>query len=137
VSTQALETDAPTWTIAQIAEEFGVTRRTLRFYEDQGLITPERRGTQRLFRPRDRVRVALVLRGKRLGFSLEEIRRIIDMYDAEPGEVGQLHYLIEQVERRRAELLQRQRDIEETLAELDEVQRRCEEDLAQLQPGRG
>jgi DNA-binding transcriptional MerR regulator len=132
---QAPETDVPTWTIAQIAEEYGVTHRTLRFYEDEGLITPERRGTQRLFRPRDRVRVALVLRGKRLGFSLDQIRRIIDMYDAEPGEVGQLHYLIEQVERRRAELLQRQRDIEETLAELNVVQRRCEEDLARLRPG--
>jgi DNA-binding transcriptional MerR regulator len=132
---QATETDGRTRTIAQIAKEFGVTHRTLRFYEDQGLISPERRGTQRLFRPRDRVRVALVLRGKRLGFSLEEIRRIIDMYDAEPGEVGQLHYLIEQVERRRAELLLRQRDIEETLAELNDVQRRCEEDLARLQPG--
>jgi DNA-binding transcriptional MerR regulator len=134
VSTQAPETEVRTRTIAQIAAEFGVTHRTLRFYEDQGLISPLRRGTQRLFRPRDRVRVALVLRGKRLGFSLEEIRRIIDMYDAEPGEVGQLHYLIEQVQRRRAELLQRQRDIEETLAELDTVQRRCEEDLDRLQP---
>jgi DNA-binding transcriptional MerR regulator len=132
---QATDGDVHTWTIAQIAAEFDVTHRTLRFYEDQGLITPLRRGTQRIFRPRDRVRLALVLRGKRLGFSLEEIRRIIDMYDAEPGEVGQLHYLIEQVERRRAELLQRQRDIEETLTELDEVQRRCEEDLDRLQPG--
>jgi DNA-binding transcriptional MerR regulator len=132
---QATEAEGRTRTIAQIAEEFGVTHRTLRFYEDQGLVSPERRGTQRLFRPRDRVRVALVLRGKRLGFSLEEIRRIIDMYDAEPGEVGQLHYLIEQVERRRADLLQRQRDIEETLAELDDVQRRCKEDLGRLQPG--
>jgi DNA-binding transcriptional MerR regulator len=132
---QATDDDVRTWTIAQIAAEFDVTHRTLRFYEDQGLITPSRQGTQRIFRPRDRVRLALVLRGKRLGFSLEEIRRIIDMYDAEPGEVGQLHYLIEQVERRRAELLQRQRDIEETLTELDEVQRRCEEDLDRLQPG--
>ena len=134
MSTQAPETDLRTWTIAQIAAEFGVTHRALRFYEDEGLVSPERRGTQRIFRPRDRVRVALVLRGKRLGFSLDEIRRIIDMYDAEPGEVGQLHYLIEQVERRRAELLQRQRDIEETLGELDDVQRRCQEDLGRLQP---
>ena len=122
------------WTIAQIAAEFDVTHRTLRFYEDEGLITPERRGTQRLFHPRDRVRLALVLRGKRLGFSLEEIRRIIDMYDAEPGEIGQLHYLIEQVGRRRTELLQRQRDIEQTLTELDEVERRCLADLDRLQP---
>ena len=127
--------DPDRWTIAQVAEEFDVTHRTLRFYEDQGLITPERRGQQRIFRPRDRVRLALVLRGKRLGFSLEEIRRIIDMYAAEPGEVGQLHYLLEQVNRRRTELVQRQRDIEQTLAELDEVQRRCEQDLRRLAPG--
>lgn len=129
-----MQAPAETWTIAQIAAEFDVTHRTLRFYEDQGLITPLRQGTQRLFRPRDRVRVELVLRGKRLGFSLEEIRRIVDMYDAEPGEVGQLHYLLEQVDRRRMELQQRQRDIEQTLAELDEVQRRCLADLRRLEP---
>jgi DNA-binding transcriptional MerR regulator len=129
-----VQAPAETWTIAQIAADFDVTHRTLRFYEDQGLITPLRQGTQRIFRPRDRVRVELVLRGKRLGFSLDEIRRIIDMYDAEPGEVGQLHYLLEQVDRRRLELQQRQRDIEQTLAELDDVQRRCLADLRRLEP---
>lgn len=121
-----------TWTIAQIAAEFGVTHRTIRFYEDQGLISPERRGTQRVFHPRDRVRLALVLRGKRLGFDLGQIRRIVDMYDQEPGEAGQLRYLLDQIAERRAELEQRRRDIELTLAELDDVERRCRTALAAL-----
>jgi DNA-binding transcriptional MerR regulator len=118
-----------TWTIGELAVEFGVTHRTIRFYEDQGLITPERRGTARVFHPRDRVRLALVLRGKRLGFDLSEIRRIVDMYDQEPGEDGQLRYLLEQIAARRTELEQRRRDIETTLAELDDVERRCRDAL--------
>ena len=124
--------DNRSWTIAELAEEFGVTLRTIRFYEDRGLVTPRRRGQQRVFSPRDRVRLGLVLRGRRLGFSLDEIAKIVDMYDAEPGEVGQLRYLLEQIARRRAELEQRRRDIEQTLAELDEVEARCRADLMQL-----
>lgn len=122
----------PIWSITELAEEFAVTLRTIRFYEDRGLITPERRGTTRVFHARDRIRLALVLRGKRLGFSLEQISHIVGMYDAEPGEVGQLQYLLEQIATRRAELELRRRDIEETLAELDQVERRCHEDLAAL-----
>jgi DNA-binding transcriptional MerR regulator len=122
----------PSWTIAELAAEFGVTLRTIRFYEDRGLITPERRGQQRVFGPRERVRLELILRGKRLGFSLDEIAKIVDMYDAEPGEVGQLRYLLEQIARRRLELEQRRRDIEQTLAELDKVEARCRADLVQL-----
>jgi DNA-binding transcriptional MerR regulator len=106
-----------------------VTHRTIRFYEDRGLLTPERAGTRRVYHPRDRVRLALVLRGKRLGFDLAEIARIVDMYDQEPGEEGQLRYLLEQIERRRAELEQRRRDIDQTLAELEVVERRCRETL--------
>jgi DNA-binding transcriptional MerR regulator len=121
-----------TWTIADLAEEYGVTLRTIRFYEDRGLLTPERRGTTRVFHPRDRVRLELILRGKRLGFSLGEIATIVDMYDAEPGEAGQLRYLLEQIDVRRTELEQRRKDIDETLAELDEVERRCREDLRAL-----
>ena len=121
-----------TWTIAEVAEDFDVTLRTIRFYEDRGLITPERRGTARVFHPRDRVRLELVLRGKRLGFSLDEIARIVDMYDAEPGEVGQLAYLLEQIDVRRAELQQRRRDIEASLTELDDVERRARADLRRL-----
>ncbi|HEY0475804.1 MAG TPA: MerR family DNA-binding protein, partial [Kribbella sp.] len=97
-----------------------------------GLLTPERRGTVRVYHPRDRVRLGLILRGKRLGFSLDEIATIVDMYDAEPGEEGQLVYLLEQIGSRRAELEQRRRDIDETLAELAEVERRCETDLSTL-----
>lgn len=122
----------PTWTIARLAEEFGVTLRTIRFYEDRGLLNPERRGTQRIFHSRDRVRLALVLRGKRLGFSLDEIATIVDMYDAAPGEVGQLRYLLDQIDARRAELEQRRRDIEASLTELAEVEARCREDLERL-----
>jgi len=128
----ASQAPEPTWSITELAEEFDVTLRTIRFYEDRRLITPERRGTTRIFHARDRIRLALVLRGKRLGFSLEQISHIIGMYDAEPGETGQLHYLLEQIATRRAELELRRRDIEETLAELAEVERRCREDLAAL-----
>lgn len=126
-------TTRTTWTIAQIAEEFGVSHRTVRYYEDKGLITPERRGTARIFHPRDHVRLALILRGKRLGFPLDEIRRIVDMYDEQPGEVGQLSYLLSQIGDRRAELEQRRRDVDAALAELDELERRCQDDLAALQ----
>ncbi|HEX2806578.1 MAG TPA: MerR family DNA-binding transcriptional regulator [Kineosporiaceae bacterium] len=123
------------WTIAEVAAEFGVTHRTVRFYEDQGLISPERRGTARMFHPRDRVRLALVLRGKRLGFDLGQIRRIVDMYGQAPGEAGQLRYLLEQIADRRADLEQRRRDIEVTLTELDDVERRCRATLARLGGG--
>lgn len=122
----------PTWSITELAQEFGVTLRTIRFYEDRGLVSPERRGTSRVFHPRDRVRLALVLRGRRLGFSLDEIATIVDMYDAEPGEAGQLRYLLEQIDVRRTDLEQRRKDIDETLAELDEVESRCREDLRRL-----
>ncbi len=121
-----------TWTITEVASEYDVTLRTVRHYEDLGLISPERRGTARVFHQRDRVRLALILRGRRLGFSLDEIATIINMYDAEPGEVGQLTYLVDQIAVRRTELEQRRTDIDETIAELDEVERRCRHDLAEL-----
>jgi DNA-binding transcriptional MerR regulator len=121
-----------TWTIAEMAAEFGVTTRTVRHYEDLGLISPERRGTARVFHPRDRVRLALILRGRRLGFSLDEIATIVNMYDAEPGEAGQLAYLVEQITIRRAELHQRRADIDQTLAELADLECRCRADLAAL-----
>lgn len=125
-------TDGRTWTIAELADEHGITLRTIRHYEDLGLLSPERRGTTRVFRYRDRVRLALILRGRRLGFSLDEIATIVNMYDEQPGEAGQLRYLLEQIEVRRHDLEQRRRDIEQTLAELDEVEARCREDLTRL-----
>ncbi|WP_328996625.1 MerR family DNA-binding transcriptional regulator [Kribbella sp. NBC_01245] len=127
-----MSADSRTWSIAELAAEYDVTLRTIRFYEDRGLLTPERRGTVRVYHPRDRVRLGLILRGKRLGFSLDEIATIVDMYDAEPGEKGQLAYLLDQITSRRTELEQRRRDIDETLAELAEVERRCQADLHAL-----
>ena len=124
--------DARTWSIAELAAEYDVTLRTIRFYEDRGLLTPERRGTVRVYHPRDKVRLGLILRGKRLGFSLDEIATIVDMYDAEPGEEGQLVYLLDQIGTRRADLEQRRLDIDETLRELAEVERRCQADLKAL-----
>lgn len=121
-----------TWTIAELAEEYDVTLRTIRHYEEVGLLSPERRGTSRVFHGRDRIRLALILRGKRLGFSLDEISTIVNMYDEQPGEAGQLRYLLDQIEVRRAGLAQRRRDIEDTLSELDAVERRCREDLSRL-----
>ena len=123
-----------TWSITELAQEFGVTLRTLRHYEDVGLLSPERRGSRRVFHPRDRVRLQLILRGRRLGFSLPEIRTIVNMYDEQPGEAGQLHYLLEQIEVRRAELDRLRRDIDDTWRELDEVADRCRQDLAALPP---
>jgi len=120
------------WTIAQIAAEFDVTHRTVRHYEDLSLITPERRGTTRIYHRRDRTRLALILRGKRLGFPLEEIRTIIDLYDTPRGKAGQLEYAIAQSHVRRAELEARRRDIDESLAELAAFEASCQADLDRL-----
>jgi DNA-binding transcriptional MerR regulator len=121
-----------TWSIAQVAAEFGVTHRTVRHYEDIGLIAPERHGTRRVFRRRDRTRLALILRGKRLGFPLEEIRTIIDLYDAPRGKTSQLEYAIAQARKRRVDLEERRRDIDESLAELGAFEASCQADLDRL-----
>jgi DNA-binding transcriptional MerR regulator len=121
-----------TWTISQLADEYGVTLRTLRHYEELGLLAPQRVGAGRVYHQRDRIRLELILRGKRLGFSLPEIRTIVNMYDEPPGEAGQLQYLLDQIEVRRGELAQLRRDIDHTLEELDRVEARCREDLAAL-----
>ena len=130
--TPAGSIDDPTWSITELADEHDVTLRTLRHYEDIGLLSPERRGTTRVFHNRDRIRLALILRGRRLGFSLDEIATIVNMYDEQPGEAGQLEYLLDQIGVRRAELAQRRRDIEETLHDLDQVEQRCRDDLEAL-----
>lgn len=121
-----------TWTITELAGDFGVTLRTLRHYEDVGLLFPERRGTARVFHQRDRIRLELILRGKRLGFTLPQVATIVNMYDDQPGEAGQLQYLIDQIDVRRDELEQRRRDIDDILAELAEVEARCRADLSRL-----
>jgi|EP01132_Coremiostelium_polycephalum_P007042 DNA-binding transcriptional MerR regulator len=120
------------YSITELTREFGVSTRTLRFYEDEGLIHPVRRGRTRLFRPSDRHLLKQILRGKRLGFSIAEIHEIVQMYREPPGEMGQLHLLMKRVEEKRGDLRQKRRDIEETLAELDQVEEACIERLAEL-----
>lgn len=127
-----MATEPDTWTIAQVADDFGVTHRTIRHYEDLGLIAPERRGQQRLYHRRDRTRLGLILRGKRLGFPLEEIRTIIDLYDAPRGRASQLEYVLGQIDERRADLEQRRRDLEDALKELDAFEESCRADLARF-----
>jgi DNA-binding transcriptional MerR regulator len=123
------------YTITELTREFGVSTRTLRFYEDEGLIHPERRGRTRLFRPADRRLILEILRGRRIGFTIAEIRDIIKVYKDPPGEVGQLEMLMTKVSEKREELRQKRRDIEETLAELDNVEEACLTRLAEIGVG--
>ncbi|HSP59519.1 MAG TPA: MerR family DNA-binding protein [Ornithinimicrobium sp.] len=129
--------DEPTWTIAQMADDYGVTHRALRHYEHLGLVDPEREGQRRVYRRRERTRLALILRGRRLGFSLEEISTILGMYDDQPGEAGQLRYLLDQIGDRRADLERRRRDVEESLRELEDLERRCSADLDRMTAHQG
>ena len=127
--------DDPTqeqFSISQLSQEFDVTTRAIRFYEDEGLLEPRRQGRQRVYSSRDRVRLKLILRGKRLGFSLSEIGDIIDMYDSEPGEVGQLQYFIEKISVRRKTLKQQRDDIDVTLKELDSIEKQCRKSITRL-----
>ncbi len=123
------------YTITELTREFGISTRTIRFYEDEGLINPMRRGRTRLFRQSDRRLLSFILRGKRLGFSIAEIREIMQMYKSPPGEEGQLKLLMNRVTEKRAELEQKRRDIEETLAELDQVEEASLARLAELGVG--
>ncbi|WP_297839083.1 MerR family DNA-binding transcriptional regulator [uncultured Roseibium sp.] len=125
------------YTITQLTQEFDITTRTLRFYEAQGLVSPTRRGRQRLYTPGDRTRIKLILRGKRLGFSLNEIKEMIEMYGSAPGETGQLRLLLDRIAARRAELLEKQRDIELTLVELDDVEAGAKARMVELETGLG
>ncbi|MDN2567520.1 MerR family DNA-binding transcriptional regulator [Aquibium sp. A9E412] len=120
------------YSITELTREFDISTRTLRFYEDEGLVHPMRRGRTRLFRPSDRHLVRQILRGRRLGFSIAEIREIIQMYKTPPGEVGQLKLMIQRIEEKREELRQKRRDLEETIDELDQAEESCVERLAEL-----
>ncbi|MRR49466.1 MAG: MerR family DNA-binding transcriptional regulator [Rhodocyclaceae bacterium] len=118
-----------TFTITELAREFGLTARAIRHYEDQGLIAPRREGQQRIYSKRDRTRLRLTLRGKRLGFSLAEIKDLINMYDTAP-ESSQLERLLAGLARRREILKQQREDIEIVLREIDTYERQCLDILA-------
>ena len=120
-----------TWTISELAREFDITPRTIRFYEDQGIVSPAREGRNRIFGPRDRTRLKLALRGKRLGLQLSEILTLIDMYDG-PGDTEvQLRQYLSVLEQHRVTLEQQRRDIDDTLQEINEQERQCRALLAQ------
>jgi DNA-binding transcriptional MerR regulator len=123
------------YSITELTREFGISTRTLRFYEDEGLIHPERRGRTRLFRPADRRLIQEILRGRRIGFTIAEIREIIQVYKDPPGELGQLQLLMSRVEEKREELRQKRKDIDDTLTELDNVEEACLTRLAEIGVG--
>ncbi len=117
------------YSISDLAREFGVTTRTIRFYEEKGLVHPRREGQKRIYSTADRVRIKLILRGKRIGMSLQESAEIIDLYDPTHNNEEQLHSLIATVRQKRERLQQQKRDIDDMLQGLDEVQSLCEQAL--------
>jgi|SRR5690606_28911684 len=123
------------YTITELTREFGVSTRTLRFYEDEGLLHPERRGRTRLFRTADRRLLQEILRGRRIGFTINEIREIIKVYKEPPGELGQLKLMMKRIDEKRDELRQKRKDIEETLEELDNAEEACLTRLAEIGVG--
>ncbi|WP_270657246.1 MerR family transcriptional regulator [Aeromonas sp. Y293-4] len=124
-----------TYSISELAHEFDVTPRTIRYYEDEGLLTPLREGQTRIYSHRDKIRLKLTLRGKRLGFSLAEIRELFDMYDTDKSSKTQLHSMIQLIEARRGALRQQLEDIQMVMAELEAAEQRCVNSLNSLKTG--
>jgi DNA-binding transcriptional MerR regulator len=110
------------YSVTQLARDLGVTARTIRFYEDKGLISPRRAGNNRVYTLRDRARMILILRGKKLGFSLREIKEYLDLYDADPTHAKQLRLLLKAVRDRIAQLEDQRIALDEALGELREVE---------------
>ena len=122
-----------TYTISELASEFGVTTRAIRFYEEKGLVQPLREGQRRVYTAADRVRIKLILRGKRIGMTLQESVEVIDLYDPQRNNAEQLLSLINTISVRRARLLQQKDDIDDMLTGLNEVLRLCEKALGKRQ----
>lgn len=124
-----------TYSISELAHEFDVTPRTIRYYEDEGLINPRREGQTRIYSHKDKVRLKLTLRGKRLGFSLAEIRELFDMYDTDRSSKTQLLSMIQLIDSRRQALHQQREDIQMVMAELEAAEQRCVNSLNYLKNG--
>ncbi len=120
---------ATTFGISDLAREFGITPRTIRFWEDQGILAPEREGSKRVFTRRDRARLKMALRGKRLGLSLAEIKDLIGMYNSTADETPQLLECLRVMEKRRSALEQQREDIEAMLAEIGQFEQQCQTEL--------
>ena len=128
----------PTYTITELAREFDITARAIRFYEDQGLLSPSREGAggrNRVYTPRDRTRLKLTLRGKRLGLSLSEIKSVVDMYESPKDTSAQMHRLLGVLAQHRETLEQQREDIEMSLAELTSHEDECRRLLAAIGEG--
>ena len=119
----------PSFTISALAKEFGITTRAIRFYESRGLISPERIGTARRYSKRDRARLILILRGRNLGFTVEDVSDYLSLYDSDPGQLAQTRHLHDKVAAAIAELETKRHDIERSLADLTEIRARCEAHL--------
>jgi DNA-binding transcriptional MerR regulator len=121
-----------TFNIGELAREYDITTRSIRFYEDQGLLSPTRQGQTRIYSQKDRVRLKLLLRGKRLGFSLAEIKNIFELYDTEATEEKQMHTMLALINEKRQQLEQQKADIIAVLEELDQLEQGCQESLRNL-----
>ena len=119
------------YTVTELARDLGLTPRAVRFYEDKGLIAPGRAGTTRVYTQRDRARMILIQRGKRLGFSLAEIRQYLDLYDADITQRAQLRHLLAGVTARLEQLLQQREALEQSIAELTDIRAQAERALAE------
>ena len=123
------------YTIGELAAELAVTTRTIRFYESKGLIAPARRGMARCYSRRDRARLMLILRGKNLGFSLEEIAQYLALYDADPAQVAQTRMLLTRIEAAIEDLQTKRTDLDRTLREFKDIRAQCVEHLSGQSPG--
>lgn len=129
-ATRVSVTFMSTYTISELAREFDITPRAIRFYEDQGLIAPRREGSRRIYSPRDRTRLKLTLRGKRLGFSLQEIKEMVDMYESPQDTLPQLELFMSKLAQQRRLLEQQREDLEVTLTEISNFEQQCRKLIA-------
>lgn len=120
------------YSIGELSKEFDITTRSIRFYEDQGLLTPTRKGQTRIYNQRDRVRLKLILRGKRLGFSLAETGRLFELYDADKSSAKQLSSMMELIAQKKNDLKQQLDDINAVLLELNDLEDNCQSILTKL-----